>query len=367
MAIEAFRQANPDDTSNCYKLKNFGIATALVIPESDDGAETLFSLKKRGSVQEFKVYSFSHGVWKEHASGIVSGAHSSPDVDIIPTTAPLNQKTAGQRWYEAFSKIGFRYGPGFQGIQAVKGNSSIPQVTATVDVHQTSGVVEGESQYLLHPRTLDCCMQLGIAAIYNAQLEDVSCGYVPVNAEEITIWRPGSILSGGDIGNANAIVTEKTLRTAIVDVQLTMGGSKLLDIKNLQCTTYEAVLPQTIQTQPSVPLWTSCWKPDIADILSEKKPMDIDIATAVELIYFKHSTTSALELVGASQSLKDLLQLYIVAPGSYDVCKISGSSSEQASQEESQDGLVNWDSLKENDISYDMLILRSVRLPCFSF
>ena len=88
MAIEAIRQANsmsgaPRDVSS-YTLRNVVISAALVVPDEDEGVETLSTLRplddgpthsETGSLHQwfsFSVASRSFGTWKTNMRGNIA-------------------------------------------------------------------------------------------------------------------------------------------------------------------------------------------------------------------------------------------------------------------------------------------------------
>lgn len=89
MAIEAITQMNTDSVVPAeiysFTLRNVSIKTALVVPDNDNGVETLFSLRchKNGPAPPAKnlsqqLYTFSVSsiavqgdIWNEHATGMI--------------------------------------------------------------------------------------------------------------------------------------------------------------------------------------------------------------------------------------------------------------------------------------------------------
>lgn len=87
MAIEAITQMNTDSTVpeeiTGYTLRNIAISVALVVPNDNDGIETLFSLQTATNKSvmaedglsnhwyDFTVSSHSYGIWKDHGKGTI--------------------------------------------------------------------------------------------------------------------------------------------------------------------------------------------------------------------------------------------------------------------------------------------------------
>jgi len=171
---------------------------------------------------------------------------------------PLRQKATGRQWYKAFQGVGFNYGSSFQGIDCIMSDPTTMDATANVPIRTESGTMKGESRYVLHPSSIDNCLQLALISIYSGVARNMTSGYVPVKAREITIRIPktGSLEVPG---KAYARTTGKGVRSAACFVQLTAGNQVLLDIDDLRVISYDAAVPQKPDVTTDQPCWQSCW------------------------------------------------------------------------------------------------------------
>ncbi|KAF1829663.1 hypothetical protein BDW02DRAFT_138335 [Decorospora gaudefroyi] len=218
MAIEACRQMRfispstfcPSGSSDVveYRLREVKISRALVVPETDEGIETCFSMRchsRHGNLfsdnwHEFCIFSYTeNGGWAENCHGLVSVASQSAADDDFMLEC-LNSWTKAcsravrtvdtRTFYKNVEAIGLTYGPMFQGLREIIIDPRIP--------NQAAGVVEVtnirarnpknfEHDRLLHPTTLDTLLQLGIAALGGADLGTLKGAMVPTFIQEATI------------------------------------------------------------------------------------------------------------------------------------------------------------------------------------
>ncbi|TQV96355.1 polyketide synthase [Cordyceps javanica] len=91
-------------------------------------------------------------------------------------------------------------------------------------------------------------------------------GVVPTQIEEVAMAFPDVRDIGPTVGHAKAWSDAWGKRRFNANVQLIgNSGKTILDIKNLTCVPYEAALPLSASTPPSLtPFSTSVWKPDLS-------------------------------------------------------------------------------------------------------
>ena len=270
MAIEALRQVHETEGQpfEGVTLRDVNIKTALVIPDNNDGVETILRLQKAtdGSHwHSFAIESLADGVWTVHCEGRISAAHKP----IIPRETPvtesaLTQRVSGKRWYNAFDRIGFYYGNTFQQLESVRTDRSIHHATGDVTVLESSGVMQGESRYFVHPSTVDACLQLTIISIHAGKHKEVPWGVVPTRIEEVSLFPARE--DAASTGHAIAWIDDHHEREFNTNVRLTGPDSRLLlDIRNLTCIIYDAALPASSLSRGTgpEPFSTVSWKPNI--------------------------------------------------------------------------------------------------------
>lgn len=177
----------------------------------------------------------------------------------------LTQSLPGSKWYNAFDRVGFYYGPTFQQLESTRTDCNMHQATGNIKVLESSGAMQGESRYLVHPSTVDACLQLIIVSIHAGKHKRMPWGVVPTRIEEISLFPAREdVLSSG---HAVAWTDGFDQRRFNTHVRLTgSSGRILVQVKNLTCVTYEAALPAggTASGSGSEPFSMVSWNPDFA-------------------------------------------------------------------------------------------------------
>ena len=346
LAIEALRQVCDIDEIHIYgvTVRDMAIKTTLVIPDTDDGVEVQLRLqqtpKSDGNTfwYSFAAESLSEGRWTLHCEGSIV-PNTKPQNLTVEASSPvdlskLTQRVPGKRWYDAFNRVGFEYGPSFQQLNHIKTDSKYHDAAADVKIATDSGLMKGESRYILHPSTIDACLQLIIVSINAGLHKEMSCGVVPIEIEEATLWFPGD--EAGSSGRAVAWTDEHDGRYFNTHTKLTTeSGNLVLDVKSLRCVAYEAAVPQQAQKQRTrEPYMKISWKPDISCLSTslatqaypELRSESDSIAKIVELLNHK-SPLASIFLLG-QHSAKNLDAILKCTPSTISVT-LGESSSER--------------------------------------
>ena len=280
LAIEALRQVYQTEGSEIHgvTLRDVDIKTALVIPEKENGIEIQLRFQEVAMVEKkkmwysFAVESIADERWTTHCEGRIAANHNlsvSPRKLESPVSlSKLTQRVPGKRWYKAFHRVGFEYGPAFQPLSQIRTNGKDHEAAANVDVATESGIMDGESRYILHPSTIDACLQLIIISINAGLHKEMACGVVPLQMEEVDLWFPDK--EAGSKGHAVAWTDKLDGRYFNTHTKLvTESGELVLDVKSLRCVSYEAAVPQNAtQNRNREPYMEVSWKPDVTTLTS---------------------------------------------------------------------------------------------------
>lgn len=302
MAIEAIRQINESSPKpvdvECYVLRDVSIQTALVTPDDDDGVE--ITLNMRPSVYgqgwwDWSVSSIdSDTTKKDHMSGSVSintraGKKTPWEIPQFP------QRASGKSWNQALREVGFDYGTTFQDIDDIRFDGKTYRAACTTNIKQVVDESMGESRYVLHPASIDSTLQLSIASIYAGRTENMDCGVVPVQVDEVAIWPPTAQQLKDQKANVYAIVDRRGLRTSEGSIQLTAAdGQMVMEIVNMRATSYEAAVPQKADSAlEEAPYGEMTWQPDF-DIPENRN--GLKTPELVSLALFKYPSRKVVEL-----------------------------------------------------------------------
>ncbi|KAF5651820.1 polyketide synthase [Fusarium sp. NRRL 25303] len=304
MAMEAITQLNEMSEApleiDSYIFRDISIQQALVTPDDDDGVETLFNMRpSRLSTDEtvrwwdFNTSSVSpEGHVKNHMTGRIR-IDTNKRRALAKAVPNLPQRASGKLWNQALKEVGFNYGPTFQDMNNIKFNGISYCAEATTNLK--TSVMKDESRHVLHPAILDSCLQLMIVAIWAGRANAMKFGAVPVTAEEIVVWKPTkSQLHGSSNAKALSWIDPRGQRLFNAHNQLLADdGQVLMEINSMQCTAYEAAIPQSLEevTRPQ-PYSQIISKPDFS--LLRGSHSYLSLADFIELAQFKKPALKVL-------------------------------------------------------------------------
>lgn len=279
MAIEALSQLHyeAEDASpiKSFRLRQVAINSALRVEDTELGVETVLNMERlplTNAAVMSQWYKFSIGSilpnsneWTQHCTGTIS-------VTTVNTSIDESQKLKADhrsrsldiaRWYRSFHAAGLGYGPAFQGLSDLKAYRGSNVTTSSVSLQPTAGF-HGESEYTIHPATLDTCIQLALISCHAGQVENFEKPFVPIFADNMTIWVPKSSHEQQQ-GLGVARGTILGLRSVYARAQLySLSGAPLLDIEELKCVSYDGALDASSTSNVvREPYWQPVEKIDI--------------------------------------------------------------------------------------------------------
>ncbi|KAI1420233.1 hypothetical protein F5Y12DRAFT_719784 [Xylaria sp. FL1777] len=194
-AVEAARQFAQSDNLNQditgFELRDFCITRPVVIQDLESGVETFLHLKKRklgmgsgaGVWHEFTFYSCqNNGAYAEHACGLIEIQYAKPVSEVDSGRESAEEVLARQeQWntrraacvnvidslthYEFWKSEGLNFGPTFRGLTSIRQKDGTVVFEITVPDVRSSMPWNCESDLLVHPATLDACLQTMLVSI----------------------------------------------------------------------------------------------------------------------------------------------------------------------------------------------------------
>lgn len=292
-AVEAEEIGQTQKPIKEYKLRNVEISRALLVPQSEEGVEMMLSMRPEpasdfvsGPWSEFRIFSYTNEAgWAEHCRGFVSVVYQS-DEDSSATEAEEQRaiiqsakdvcktSVAYDKLYASLDSVGLSYGPEFQGITDVSADHGQALGVVRVTDTKTKMPKGFEFDRLVHPATMDALLQMGIAALTEGNLDNLTQPYVPTLIQQLTVSGDISSPIGQDFQvaadcrrhgtrEANANITALT---GAFKPAMQMQGVKLIAISSSGGNGGELKIPKHCASAE--------WEPDV-DLLVKKEIHDI--------------------------------------------------------------------------------------------
>ena len=252
-----------------FSLRDVAIKKSLMIPEDDYGMEVLTSMElvdvataQSPAWATFSISSVGRETdeWTEHSTGRVKVEIEGADEDFGPHgMAPHAPRDIDARaWYKKLLDVGLGYGPSFQPLSNIRSDPASNLAVASVALH-TTDIKGGESEYPLHPASLDGAIQLGLIACHGGRTNEASTGFVPVQLSRVYL--------ANDIpGDACTVVARgerRGIRGAHLDLRmLGPNGEVLLNVDAVRCISYSSEA-RPVDRSLSSPFTRLVWRPDI--------------------------------------------------------------------------------------------------------
>ena len=202
---------------------------------------------------------------------------------------PRSRSLDISRWYRSFSAAGLGYGPAFQGLSDLKAYRGSNVTSSSVSLQPTADF-KNESEYAIHPATLDTCIQLALISCHAGQVENFEKAFVPIFADNMTVWVPESPSEQQGLGVARGAMLG--LRSVYARSQLySSSGAPLLDIEELRCVAYDGALDASTSNMVREPYWHPVEKvdietltPSIAEAMFPPKQIESSAFTELETL-----------------------------------------------------------------------------------
>ncbi len=257
-------------------LRNVSIKKTLVVPEDDHGIEIVLSMEFEDGASAkapgWATFSISSVVrnteqWTEHCSGLakVELAAFEP-VTPIDTTMD-GRAVDAETWYKRFAEMGLEFGPSFQGYSNIRADPVKNVASARLALNTTKGLFPGgESEYPIHPASLDLVIRLGLMACNGGQAETGSVR-LPIHLDQLRYklghlqnreWAEG--IAKGELRGLRGAYAQLQMLSENGDVILDVDNMRFIDLANEQQSS--SAVGKTGKAYSS-PFNRLVWRPDI--------------------------------------------------------------------------------------------------------
>ena len=282
------RQLSNGDLES-YTMKNLSITSSLLL-RSDGKVRIRTRLRPvevAGEMNqwfEIQITSYDGSHWVEHCTSKVSPRNGPKTMDLnVPHPQnSLQRHIARAYWYDVLESCGFKYGPAFRGLDeistAIMEHKSVASISSFKDT----------TLYILHPVTIDQCLQIMAVAACKGQGRSLTGLSVVTTIEHLVVFKGGctklrtggtatKVSSGSLTGNVSAvseqghpILLAKGCKTSLVPDERQSYEDKLLsfvkwDTDATYCNLNHEIVPSHSQPDPSKVL-------DVIKLLAHKNP-----------------------------------------------------------------------------------------------
>lgn len=203
MAVEGLCQVaglvKDDRPSFCLRHVNIIKALQMSADTNSAGVEiftTLCPMQISGTSTsdkwfEFKVMSYEEKHPVTHATSMIC-LDDDPIKRKLFTNSHDFEVLATRNWYDRFVKVGLNFGPSFQTLGKIETHQGKKIMHARSTIPYLQGGGEGinrESEYVMHPITIDTMFQSAIIASSAGVLKDLNCK-VPTTIELVRFSAP---------------------------------------------------------------------------------------------------------------------------------------------------------------------------------
>lgn len=363
MAIEGLNQTHEYAMKGKLTLKQVHLLNLLVLEAGGDGIEISMRLEPATISQttssriwwRFEICSHISGVSTTHANGLISMQDASSLEGTLSTfnDCPMEEQ-ATRSWYNKFAREGLCFGPEFRSLVEIKADRGrrLPYALAkTFFRHGGGSDAQQESDYLIHPVTIDAMLQAAIVGSAAGNVHDLK-GKVPVVIGEFDLIL-GVTTETSEVCNIRAECEKSGFESVLFQAELqNASGHIIAQMKEVRAIAYQEPSLEAHTKLERNPFLRILWKPNISSLsngdaqafakyleqFSSLLPMQFQntdvayVAGAVDLITHKSGRMKILELQeNADNILEELIHTTSIGGNhrhfeSYTRCLIAPNS-----------------------------------------
>lgn len=306
VAGESIRQLTNGNMKS-YTVTDFSITSALIL-KRDQKLKLRTTLRPTNvtseTVQWYAIHitSFAGSHWTEHCVGKISprDAPDSDDLDVPPPRVNLPRHVPQAYWYDVLENAGLKYGPAFQGLNgistALKDHDAVATLSPFVDL----------TQYILHPVTIEQCLQILMVAACRGQGKSLT-GLPVVTAIEHFVVSSG-VQSKLNIGGT---AVESSLGGVEGNLSvISENGCPILSIKGCKISPVPSHRPEQEDKLLSFVKWDiDATFSDLnqAFALSHSKPDPLIVPDVLRLLAHKNPKLKILEIGNGADEMTRLI------------------------------------------------------------
>ncbi|KAL1625568.1 hypothetical protein SLS56_007227 [Neofusicoccum ribis] len=221
----------------------------------------------------FKISTLREDVEIDHSTGLIMVqdyvSESASETDL----KTLQYPASGRLLYKAVNDIGYGFGPAFQKQIAVESTVGVRQSRSTVSLTEPPAAHSPQSQYPMHPASMDGCFQTVTPSLWAGDRTAVNTVLVPAIIDELIIPASNSnaesavSVTRSDCTGRGSPEEGKSYSSSC-SVFDSSTGALLLKLRGLKYHSLEdGADPNAVQTYCRV-----VWKPDVTFVTETQLP-----------------------------------------------------------------------------------------------
>ncbi|TGO86108.1 hypothetical protein BPOR_0334g00020 [Botrytis porri] len=279
MAIEGLLQAHDHLIESKVTLKQVHLLNLLVLEAEGDGVELTMQLEparlSSATTSEiwwrFEICSRVANVVTVHANGLIA-THGPDNLYIessFSSADSIMEEQSTKTWYKKLAKEGLCFGPEFHSLVEIKTDRSkrYPGVLAQTKYRRGSDLgAYIESDYVIHPVTIDAMLQAAIVGSAAGVVHDFR-GKIPVMVSEFNVFI-SKIPNAAEICNIKTSCRKVGIESVLLSGELQSPDGKLLArMEDIRAIPYkEHKLRDPTERNPYLQI---LWKPNVSTLTSE--------------------------------------------------------------------------------------------------
>lgn len=306
VAGESLRQLSNGNLKS-YTIKDFSVTSALIL-KRDKKTKLHTTLRPANVTSEIgqwyavQITSFDGSHWTEHCIGNISphDGSSSDDLDDPHPGVIFPRHVPQAYWYDILENLGLKYGPAFQGLDEISTALTDHKAIATVSPFGDL------TKYILHPVTIEQCLQLLMVAACRGQGKSqtglpvvTAIGHLDISSRgqaKFRLMATAAKSSSGGVEGDVSVVSE--------------NGRPTLSIKGCKISPVPSHRPEQEDKLLSFVKWdTDATYRDLnqAFALPHSKPDPLIILDVLKLLSHKNPNLKILELGNGADEMTRLV------------------------------------------------------------
>lgn len=204
--------------------------------------------------------------WNQNSDGMIRLEYDDEDDEEEEEAAcslPLTYPSPAKAWYKSMARVGYSYGPAFQKKLVVECMEGQSRARALISLEPPRSKWEPQSEYPLHPASLDGCIQSVFISLHRGRPSSFDKLLLPRSIGEMTVSGRRSWQSG----EAVSVVFSNNDASSNASVYDPEGGHSIVKFRDVLFSPMD--VRESIYTAHTYARLS--WKPDFSHLDTDEK------------------------------------------------------------------------------------------------